>query len=300
MAENSKIEWCRHTFNPWIGCTKVSPGCANCYAEALMDHRYGKAEWGPNGSRNRTSPSNWAKPLRWNRAAEAAGERHRVFCASLADVFERNRFLPDQWRADLFGLIRRCQSLDWLLLTKRPQNVPAMLADVSDRLGVPVDELLRNVWLGTSVEDQTWADVRIPHLLAVPAAVRFLSCEPLLGPLDLASALRKCRIDEVSYRDVCTGLHWVIVGGESGPKARPCRVEWLLDLKDECAAAGVPFFCKQLGSNAEAWMPELRRPGHGPFLSNTLRDKKGGDWDEWPEQLSELRVREFPSPKVAV
>jgi protein gp37 len=129
MAENSNIEWTHHTFNPWIGCTKVSDGCKNCYAENLMDKRYGRVKWGPQGTRVRTSEANWKKPLKWNREAEAKGERHRVFCASLADVFEDKPDQPEmeQWRLELLELIIKTPYLDWLLLTKRPENVRGMV-----------------------------------------------------------------------------------------------------------------------------------------------------------------------------
>ena len=168
MAENSRIEWTTHTFNPWMGCQKVSPGCDHCYAEALMDTRYGKVQWGPHGVRVRTAPANWRKPLQWAKAARVDGIRPRVFCASLADVFDNKA--PDGARADLFALIRQTPELDWLLLTKRPENIAKML---------PPDwgEGYPNVWLGTTVEDQKRADHRVPILLRTPARVR-----PRLSP----------------------------------------------------------------------------------------------------------------------
>lgn len=270
MGENSKIEWCHHTFNPWIGCTKVSDGCANCYAEEMMDHRYGRAQWGPGGTRVRTSDTNWKKPLLWDRAAAAAGERHRVFCASLADVFEDRPEL-ETWRYDLFFLIEKTPHLDWLLLTKRPENVvesinPTMLA-------------LPNVWIGTSVENQEQADKRIPELLKIPAAVRFLSMEPLLGPVDLS--LRWDRLEFVP------GIHWVIVGGESGRNARPMHPDWARGLRDQCQAAGVPFLMKQWGE----WTPENNTPTRAERHSWGLyrvgkhaagRSLDGRTWDEFP------------------
>jgi len=224
MAENSKIEWTDHTFNPWIGCTKVSPGCDHCYAEARMDHRLGQVRWGPHGERRRTGEAYWREPLKWNRRAADAGQRERVFCASLADVFD-NQILSD-WRADLWALIESTPNLDWLLLTKRPQNIAAMLpANWGD--GWP------NVWLGTTAENQTEADRRIPHLLARRATVRFVSAEPLLGPIDFTA--------------IGPRLDWIIVGGESGPGARPMHPDWARSIRDQCAAAGVPFFFKQHG-----------------------------------------------------
>jgi Protein of unknown function (DUF5131) len=161
MGDTTKIEWTDSTFNPWIGCQKVSPGCDHCYAEAMMDHRYGRVQWGPHGERQRTSTANWRKPLRWNREGEQFereyGHRHRVFCASLADVFD-NQVNP-QWRIDLFKLIKQTPALDWLLLTKRPQNIRNMLPGDWDA-GWP------NVWLGTTCESQEYYDQRWPALEA--------------------------------------------------------------------------------------------------------------------------------------
>ena len=181
--ENSKIEWTDHTFNPWIGCQKVSPGCDHCYAETMMDHRYGKVEWGPHGERKRTSDENWKKPVKWNREAEAFrrnhGHRPRVFCASLADVFDNQ--VPAAWRKDLFELIRKCDKMDWLLLTKRPQNILKMLPP-DWGAGYP------NVWLGMTAEDQPHFDQRWKHLQKIPASIKFVSYEPALGPLHLPNS----------------------------------------------------------------------------------------------------------------
>lgn len=239
MTENSKIEWTDHTFNPWIGCTKVSDGCKNCYAEQLMDKRYGKVEWGPQGTRLRTSAANWKLPFKWNRLAKGNKTRARVFCASLADVFEDRPEL-EQWRMDLFQLIDLTPNLDWLLLTKRPENVLRMVRHDWIGSGFPL-----NVWLGTSVENQAAADERIPELLKIPARVRFLSMEPLLGPVDLNQWL----LSEHGRRAIgaMPGIHWVIVGGESGPHARPMHPDWARSIRDQCQAAGVPFFFKQWG-----------------------------------------------------
>jgi protein gp37 len=176
-----------YTFNPWIGCAKVSPGCANCYAETLMDKRMGRVQWGVNGTRVHTSDSNWKKPYQWNRKAQEEGVRKRIFCASLADVFEdRPELVP--WRADLFAMIDATPNLDWLLLTKRPENIKRLwpFGWYEDK-GGPFT--WPNVWIGTSVENQEQADKRIPHLLSIPASVRFLSMEPLLGPVDLSPYL---------------------------------------------------------------------------------------------------------------
>lgn len=238
--ENSKIEWTTHTFNPWIGCTKVSDGCKHCYAEAMMDRRYGKVKWGPQGERQRTSSDNWGKPVRWNKRAAAEGRRYRVFCASLADVFEDNPQLLD-WRKELFSLIEQTPNLDWLLLTKRPQHVFDFVP------GHWLARLPANVWLGTSVENQEQADKRMPDLMAIPAKVKFLSMEPLLGPVDLWGA--NYRNPNGGFTGAVTswgnGINWVIVGGESGKDARPMQIEWAQDIQRQCAAADVPFFFKQ-------------------------------------------------------
>jgi protein gp37 len=171
--QNSKIEWTNHTFNPWIGCQHVSPGCDHCYAEAMMDHRYGKVEWGPHGERKRTSDQYWKNPIKWNAEARdfrrEHGHRPRVFCASLADMFDNQ--VPKEWRVDLFALIRECRRLDWLLLTKRPQNILKMLpSDWGDGY--------RNVWLGVTAENQTYFDQRWKHLRNIPAVIKFISYEP--------------------------------------------------------------------------------------------------------------------------
>ncbi len=239
MAENTGISWAHHTFNPWIGCTKVSPACKNCYAERDFDHRYGKAKWGPSGTRVVTSNENWKKPLRWNKEAAEKGVRYRVFCASLADVFEdwqgpmlsnsgypvrievrikgpsgklattedREMTMQDK-RERLFNLIDATPNLDWLLLTKRPENIHRMWPKVfcdhrvceaakGTNVYCPhdscdVDDGVRlarrnNVWLGTSVENQEYANSRIPELLKCRdlSPVLWLSCEPLLGSVDL-------------------------------------------------------------------------------------------------------------------
>lgn len=371
MAENTAIEWATHTFNPWRGCTKISPGCANCYAETLSHRNPGTlGVWGPKGTRVVAAESAWREPQKWDKAAAKAGERHRVFCASLADVFEdwRGRMsdshfdtlfsiggkwtsnaLPDEQpvtmddvRRRLFALIDATPNLDWLLLTKRPENALRMMVAAGlyavENPNLPCPQ--RNLWLGTSVENQDAADERIPHLLRVPAAVRFLSVEPLLGPVDLSRWLEPIECDscgpdftpipidvtrtfhdgrteemcEMFCEECCLSdpeasstvggtdskIDWVIVGGESGPNARPCRVEWIRAIVQQCRAAGVPCFVKQLGSNPEGnelWQPtgRLRRDKAGNLkaiqLARTIIDRKGGAIGEWPE---DLRVREFP------
>lgn len=252
MAENSKIEWCDHTFNPWWGCQKVSPACDNCYAEAL-DKRTGGDHWGPKAPRRRTGHANWNKPLKWNKDAAAKGIRYRVFCASMADVFDNQ--VPPEWRDDLWMLIKATPHLDWLLLTKRPQNIKKMLpADWGN--GYP------NVWLMTTAENQPEAERRIKELLAVPAVIHGLSMEPLLGPVDFSEAVPsdhrphgpgRSALSQFDYCEDCgeddglPKIDWVICGGESGPGARPMHPDWARSLRDQCAAADVPFFFKQWG-----------------------------------------------------
>ena len=243
MGANSAISWTDHTFNPWWGCTKVSPGCANCYAETLA-HRFG-AKWGPAGTRRMMADSTWRQPITWNRKA---GERRRVFCASMADVFEENPQVTEA-RRRLWELIDATPMLDWLLLTKRPENIERM---------VPGQWLLSppaNVWYGTSVETQEQADSRLPKLAQVPAALRFLSCEPLLGPVTLAAWLG--------------AVQWVITGGESGPRARDAQPAWFRAIRDECCAHGTPFFHKQNGGTSGT-------PAGGELLDGRL-------WHEMPE-----------------
>lgn len=221
MGAYSKIEWTTHTFNPWWGCTKVSDGCKHCYAETLSK-RYGHSVWGPGRARRLMSDAHWQLPLRWDRDACSHGVRPRVFCASMADIFEDEA--PPGELERLWGLIRQTPNLDWQLLTKRPEKIESKLPD-------DWGDGYFNVWLGTSVEDNR-ALHRIADLSRIDAAVRFLSLEPLIGPL---TGLPLNRID------------WVIVGGESGPGARPIDAEWVRDIRQECGLARVPFFFKQWG-----------------------------------------------------
>jgi protein gp37 len=269
MATETLIQWTDHTFNPWRGCTKVSPGCTNCYAEKTSKRNPSVlGVWGPHGTRPAAAESYWREPLAWDRQAEQEGRRHRVFCASLADVFEDRQELVKP-RQRLFDLIGRTPNLDWQLLTKRPGNLPDMVPD-----SWIVDGCPDNVWMMTSVEDQDYANCRIPELLRIPARVRGLSVEPLLG-----------RVDLIPWLD--TGcIHWLIIGGESGPRARPCRLEWIETLVDQCARAAVPCFVKQIGA-----LPLGRRNGQLYVLHP--KHSKGGEPEEWPESL---RVREFPEP----
>jgi protein gp37 len=229
MGENTQIEWTDHTFNPWMGCTNVSPGCDHCYAEALA-RRFGHAQWG-NHPRRRTSKSNWRKPIAWNAKAKAFkrehGRRQRVFCASMADVFDNQ--VPSEWRQDLFELIRECRRLDWLLLTKRPQNILKMLP--SDWGGG-----YRNVWLGVTAEDQKRFDQRWPYLEAIPSRIKFISYEPAIGPLRLP---KRGPLPD-----------WLISGGESAVGARPADPQWVRDIIADCRRGGVARFHKQWGTYA--------------------------------------------------
>lgn len=248
MGQNSAIEWTDHTFNPWVGCVKVSPGCKFCYAEELMTRKGRWANtWGPAqaAERIKTSDSNWKEPLKWNRQAQAAGKRARVFCASLADVFEDNNQLYN-WRIQLFGLISETPNLDWQILTKRP-DVARTFFEQRPHL------LMQNIWLGTSVENQQYANERIPELLKIPAAVLFLSVEPLLGPVSfdlIDGAIYDGGMPFEWQRLSKPGIDWVIVGGESGPNARPMNPQWARSIRDQCQAARIPFLFKQWGEFA--------------------------------------------------
>jgi len=238
MGKTTAIDWTDHTFNPWWGCEKISPGCSRCYA-ATFAKRTGHDVWGPGADRRTFGDGHWNEPLKWERAARAAGRPALVFCASMADVFEDHPAVVDE-RARLWDLVARTPSLRWLLLTKRPENVRAMVPD--EWLEAPEPPVASwwpsNVWIGTTVEDQEHALERIPVLLEIPAHVRFLSCEPLLGPVDLT---------EVDEEDVEDGIHWIIAGGESGAKYRALDVDHARALRDQADAYGIPFFYKQTG-----------------------------------------------------
>jgi protein gp37 len=244
MGEHTEISWCDHTFNPFIGCTQLSAACDFCYAKTLAE-RYGWVDW--NGPPKRTSDANWRKPIAWDRKAAAAGVRRRVFCASLADVFDNQA--PEQWRADLWALIAATPHLDWLLLTKRPQNILGMLPIMWGD-GWP------NVWLGCTTENQDEFNRRWPRLNAVPARVHFVSYEPALGPLALPQG---------------AAPDWVVAGGESGSHARPAHPDWFRALRDQCRSRGIAYHFKQHGEFApeglatERWI--MRADGSADAMS---------------------------------
>lgn len=239
-----------YTWNPWWGCLKISEECQHCYAEGIARH-YGHHVWGPAATvpRRFFGSTHWQEPLLWNRQAEREGHRRSVFCASMADVYESHPAVISE-RQHLWELILATPWLNWLLLTKRPENVLALSpwgtsADWPD-----------HIWIGTSVGLQKRAEERLPHLLAVPAVVRFVSCEPLLEALDLTAWLH--------------GLHWVICGGESGNQARPMNLEWARTLRNHCLKASVPFFFKQVG---------------GRYHNSGGRLLDGRVWDELPPEM---------------
>ena len=319
MSDTTKIEWTDYTWSPWEGCTKVSPGCAHCYAET-RNHRFGNDNWGR--GKPRRLVVDWRKPVRWN--AESAGRMeignqviNRTVFPSLCDPFDDE--VPIEWFARFLKLIHDTPCLNWLLLTKRPENFRKRLGMVKatdDEFGAWLlgwflaanrqynapDRFVAvpdNVWIGASVEDQIRADERIPELLKIPAARRFLSVEPLLGPVTLS-------LDNRNGPDLghMAFIDWVIIGGESGVHSRQCKIEWIQDIVSQCRAAGVPPFVKQLGSlatcdnaNVFDWPADARLlasdqvEGAASCLIKT-RHPKGGDIEEWPDQL---RVREFPN-----
>lgn len=348
MSENSKIQWCDDTHNFWQGCTKVSPGCANCYAEARDQRFHGGTHWGPGAPRLQSK--SFDAPLRWNEKPwvcegcwntqthnticnkcwsqrpngnPTGFHRRRVFSLSLGDWLDPE--VPIEWLVEMLDVIRRCPNLDFLLLTKRPELWPLRTGAVMRHLTPEGTEVGRepetwkmihawkhgspptNVWIGTTVENQEMADKRIPELLKIPAKVRFLSVEPMLGPVDLNKWIGPREFhfngDEAALSDnpkfasamaemvrkasgmVC-GIHWVIVGGESGPKARPFNIDWARSIVSQCKAAGVACFVKQMGAKPQYFRWEDKSNCDFP-----LKDSKGGDMSEWP---NDLRIREFP------
>ena len=219
MARGTAISWADNSANFWWGCLKVSPGCSNCYAEVIDKHQH----WGPAATTTRSRMKNvWSSIESWNRRAGHTGERERTFVMSMGDFFEDHPQVTP-WRNKAIPLLEACTNLDILMLTKRPENVANMAPGWLQRWPA-------HVWMGISVEDQQRLDERLPVLRTIPAAVRWLSCEPLLGPLDLGDL---------------DGIHWVVIGGESGPKYRPMELSWLLSIVDQCQRADVPVFVKQ-------------------------------------------------------
>lgn len=287
MVENTKIQWATHTLNWWVGCEAISPGCLHCYA----------ASWAKRAGRDfavrtLTTQANRTQPIKWASNHETFyqehGHRQRVFTNSLADVFDNQ--VPDEWRTGLFNMIKATVELDYLILTKRVGNISRMLP-TDWGLGYP------NVWIGISVVNQEEADRDIPKLLKIPAAIRFLSCEPLLSRIDLtphlcgrAEPCEQCPEDadcecgfspRADLKDE-PAISWVIGGGESGSGARPCALGWLKDIVHDCKNTGTPVFIKQLGAK-----PTNREGEPCPHI----HARKGDDMAEWSP---ELRVREFP------
>jgi protein gp37 len=305
MGQITGISWTDHTFNPWWGCQRVSPGCEHCYAETLAVTRRKLPVWGPPSTTERKRIASGLKDLpKWNAAAKRDGVRRRVFCASMADVFEAHPQVAP-WRAEALDLLAQCDGLDVQLLTKRPENIRGM---------VPTAWLTSwpaHVWIGTTVEDQRRANERIPHLLRVPAAVRFLSMEPLLEAVDLVDALSVTDASGESSGPRCNAdgspaLSWVIVGGESGTGARPFGLAWARSIVGQCDEAGVPVFVKQMGDHAVATERECPAGGgcgldecaggchYGREETHRehFRAHHGADPAEWP---ADLRRQSFPA-----
>ena len=258
MANGTHIEWADDTFNPWWGCTKVSPGCEHCYAEAFSA-RMRNDLWGPSAGRRLATESYWAKPLSWNATAMKKGKSRRVFVASMADVCEDRADL-DMPRRRLMRLVEDTPALTWMLLTKRPENFRRLFAGWGDRWPA-------NVWAMATVENQEQADRRIPELLRVPAKVRGLSCEPLLGSLDIACYLDGAYSNDDAHPSIAVPrIDWVIAGGESGSWARPPHPYWVRALRDQCLVTSVPFLFKQWGGVA----PDL-----ASFRTDSLRGDGG-------------------------
>jgi|ERR1043166_3011235 protein gp37 len=336
MGATTGISWTDSTHNFWRGCTKVSPGCARCYAETLVTTRL-KGEWGKGKPRVRSQ--NFDAPLAWNKrpwVCDRCGEavvhnqmglcscvtassvhRRRVFSLSLGDILDPEA--PIAYLADALDVIRRCRNLVFQLLTKRPNLFFDRLVEAGRYLNGTDTNHVRNgetadfvegwiqnqppenVWIGTSVEDQQRADERVPELLKIPARVRFLSVEPMLGPIEFSDVSKRSDAVKQPGKQALDGIAWTIIGGESGPGARPCSVEWIRSVVEQCKAAQVSCFVKQLGSMPMAVPPPppggryvLEKPGQ--LWKMLLRDKKGGDIAEFP---SDLRVREFPALQPA-
>lgn len=333
MGQHTKIEWADHSWSPWRGCTKVSPGCANCYAETLSKRNPAVlGQWGK--GKPRVLAKNWGDPVRWNERQkerscghcdfdESEGDlwaqcprcavRPRVF-PSLCDWLDEE--VPIAWLADFLALVNLTPHLDWLLLTKRPQKWLERI-DAAALASTPFHqrwlvEWLKgkppaNVWFGVSVEDQQRANERIPALLQIPTKVRWLSAEPLLGPVDLNAAVKpsqacpRCTPPTDPLCPYCLGrggvpvfhngaIHWLVIGGESGHGARPCNLAWVRSLVMQCQEGSVPVFVKQMGSNPCC---TVTKGGRLPDDLLAFSHPKCGDPLEWP---IDLRVRQFPNP----
>lgn len=346
MGDQSAIHWTDATWNPLVGCSRVSEGCRKCYAEReayRQEHNLGQPKYagttkwvskpdGPRGEPRWTGlVALWEpvldQPLQWRKP-------RRIFVNSMSDLFHEQ--VPDEWIDRIFGVMAQASQHTFQVLTKRPERMRDYVGIMADRYtrqargvrvaraGSPVsipddapggmDWPLPNVWLGVSVEDQATADTRIPLLLQTPAAVRFLSVEPLLGPVDLAPKDSVVKMlspfygpngfDETGSQPVrerrswhFPNVNWVIVGGESGPGARPCHLRWIRGVRDQCRGAGVPIFVKQAGSRPIVEDSDFGQLGEYVRCSEDgsnevrFRDRKGGEPAEWPE---DLRVREYP------
>ena len=258
MAENTSIEWTEHSFNPWEGCVKVSPGCKHCYAQQ-MNKRFGGNNWGPDSARLKRKEDYWKKAIHWNAKAQKDGARMRIFLGSMMDFLEDRPDVVAE-RKRTCGLIEQTPNLDWLMLTKRPENARKLLPAkwFSSRVSWPA-----NLWFGTTMENQQMAETRMRHLLAVPAPVHFISAEPLLGAIDFLTIANFIHVD------------WVIVGGESGPWARPMHSDWVRQIRNQCDSAGVNFFFKQWG---------------GKNKKKAGRELDGRTWDEFPETIVTRRA----------
>lgn len=282
MAENSHIGWTDDTHNHWIGCQKVSPGCDHCYAEALMDTRYKKVEWGPHGARRLTSEANRKKPYTWNRKAAAANTMRRVFCSSLADILDNHKSIEQWWRDELFEMMENTPNLIWLCLTKRPENAEKFMPPQWFEGRWPF-----NVWVGTSTEDAKTYNHRWPHLRKIPAPVRFISHEPALG--SISEAITE-QVKAAYFAGEADGFapDWIITGGESGHGARPYNIAWAAELVQMGAACSIPIFVKQLGSKPirEIWKGLDRK--EMPYYAGKGKREDPADWPEG------IRVQHFP------
>lgn len=294
MGEHSGIAWTHSTFNPWEGCHKVSPGCANCYAAERDKRWHDGKHWGPHAPRFPHKDSYWAQPLKWNVQAAKRGEVHRVFSASLSDVFEQleTGHPQEEWmvsqRARLWELTKATPCLTWMLLTKRPQNIARMVPFKWVNGSWP-----NNVWIGTTMEDQERANERMKHLAMIPALVRFVSVEPQLEPVSIVKATLENSIMPYSNEHKRLPVEWVIQGGESGNRPRAFDLDWARMLRDECAAHGVAYFFKQAGAN-----PVIGRGPRGllrQVADVPMNDKAGADPIEWPV---DLRVQQFTLSRV--